>query len=318
MVVFPPPCDPTVLDAYSTVPLVPSLRTSVLHDFGVGSFARFPNPITAISIHDRPDFHSLSHYDIRQRLDAEGHEDGFIVIDEDTASKHAVWWITSTSNSKSITEDMTTEADAPPITYPEEAYTLWKLHLLTQDLPIQWTNWDIGNIDIVEDIAEAFPYDPHAPQDPPFTLGFNFSNKEGARGFYYGPDVIAAPGEYEASDDVEPRSNFMPRPPWVLRLTAEAAREAGLLVGWSAWFGNKPGEGESVRIHTDYDWDSPKWAWDGLARGIDVQTARLRQSIGRLGRTCKQRPVVDISALVDRLPWARNRPALAQDNVATS
>ena len=314
MVVFPPPCNPTVLDAYSTVPVVPAVRTSVIHDFNVGSFARFRNPLEVISIHDRPDFHSLSHYDIRQRLDAEDHKDGFVLIDEDTADNHAVWWITSTSESNLITED----TEPPPITYPEEAYTLWKLHLLTQDLPIQWVNWDVGNTDIVEDIPEAYPYDPHAPQDPPFTLGLDFSNKEDSQGFYYGPDVLAAPGEYEASDDLEPRSNFLPRPDWVLRLTTEAAREAGLLVRWAPWFGPRPSEEQDVRIHTDYDWDSPKWAWDGLVRGLDVQTARLRQSVGKLGISCKRLPVVDISALVNRLPWVRNRPALAQNDVATS
>ncbi|KAI4222340.1 MAG: hypothetical protein L6R36_006225 [Xanthoria steineri] len=91
MVIFTPPCAPIVLNAYSTVPLLPELRTSVLHDYNIGSFARFHQPESVISIHDRPDFHGLSHLEIRIRLDSENKKDKLAIIDETTAESHALY-----------------------------------------------------------------------------------------------------------------------------------------------------------------------------------------------------------------------------------
>ncbi|KAI4098855.1 MAG: hypothetical protein LQ339_006259 [Xanthoria mediterranea] len=90
MVIFTPPCAPAVLNAYSTVPLLPEVRTSVLHDYNIGSFARFHQPESVISIHDRPDFHGLSHLEIRIRLDSEDKKEEFAIIDKNTAESHAL------------------------------------------------------------------------------------------------------------------------------------------------------------------------------------------------------------------------------------
>lgn len=51
-----------------------------MHNSKIGSFARFQNPTEIPSIRDRPDFHDLSHFEIRPRLDGEGNTDGFAVL----------------------------------------------------------------------------------------------------------------------------------------------------------------------------------------------------------------------------------------------
>ena len=99
MVVFLPPFTPKVLDAHPNVPISPSVRTSIIHDYNVGCFARFQNPTSVISIHDRPDFYSLSHFEIRHRLDAEGRDSQIIIIDSDIAASHAVWFAFETAYS---------------------------------------------------------------------------------------------------------------------------------------------------------------------------------------------------------------------------
>lgn len=96
MVVFPPHCVPRVLNAYPNVPIDNSVRTAITHDYNVGSFARFQNPTSVITIHERPDFYSLSHLEIRQRLDAENQRSEIVIIDQDTAANHAVWFVLPT------------------------------------------------------------------------------------------------------------------------------------------------------------------------------------------------------------------------------
>lgn len=171
MVVFPPPCIPRVVDAYPNVPVSPSVLTSIIHDYNVGSFARFQNPTSVISIHDRPDFHSLSHLEIRQRLDAEGHYGDIAIIDSDTATNHAVWYALSTAASEHCTEGQL------PKEYPGE-FTLWKVHIMTQHLPLEYDFLNGAGKHIWEDLPE--PYDPHDPQIPPYSFGRDYSKKEDA------------------------------------------------------------------------------------------------------------------------------------------
>ena len=71
-------------------------------------------------------------------------------------------------------------------------------------------------------------------------------------------------------------------PPWVVRLTQEAATEAGLLAKWWPWFGEEPGT-EDIKFQQDYDWDSPKWTWDGLGAGNGTRAARIKRMGTRAG-----------------------------------
>ena len=318
MVVFPPPCIPRVLDAYPNVPISPSVRASVIHDYGVGSFARFQNPTSVISIHDRPDFHSLSHLEIRQRLDAEGHESEMVIIDGDTAANHAVWFVLSTAESASYTE-IEESYIYPPKQYPGE-FTLWKLHILTQDLPFDYDFLEGGGKPIWEDLKE--PYDPHDPQIPPYTMGVDFSKKEEAMNndWYARVNITASPGEYEISDDPKARDQPQfpsPGPPHVVRLTREAARDAGLLTEWESWWDPLPDAGASIKFKVWYDWDSPKWAWDGMRQQRNrTASGRSIKNNGTL-MGCRAQ-TMNPNGADHRLPLMRNGPMLNQSVTATA
>ena len=189
-----------------------------------------------------------------------------------------------------------------PILYPGEAFTLWKLHLLTQDLPLTFYRWDIMS-DMMWDIRgieDLKPYDPHDPQISPYTFGLNFSKKEDSMEYGPKPWITAGPGEYELSNDPESRRKTDYNPSCVVRLTREAARGAGLIPIWWPWFEPLPGRGESIRFMQAYDWDSPKWAWDGAIRGNGTQ----RKKSGDWKMECKRRKVDYVSGLMHRLPGA--------------
>ena len=304
MVVFPPTCIPRVLNAYLTVPLLPSVRQSVVHDFNVGSFARFQNPSSIISIHDRSDFHGLSHYEIRQRLDGEGHGNvEIVIIDTDTVTNHAVWFVRSTADSAFYAE----LGQFPPKQYPEET-PLYKLHILTQHLPMEFDFEIGGGKSILENLPD--PYDPHDPQIPPYSAGVDYSKKEDAyhNAWYFFPTITAAPGEYEFSDDPKARHQpqfWPPDPPHVVRLTRQAARMAGLLSEWVEWVNALPGPRQSIRFKAHYDWDSPKWAWNGAG----LEASRPARVVARVG--CGMHSM-NPNGLSLKLPGARDRYMLNQ------
>ncbi|KAL8655238.1 MAG: hypothetical protein Q9226_003122 [Calogaya cf. arnoldii] len=287
MVVFPPPCPPAVIDAYSTVPLLPEVRISVIHDFNIGSFARFHQPEWVISIHDRPDFYGLSQLDIRLRLDNENREGPFVIIDETTAESHALWWVTTTEECFFFTEEWT----PPPITYPGEEFTLWHLHLTTQDLPYEHAELTGGDTSIAEEVAgDGAPYDPHDPQEPPLGYLTRWDEKGNVEQFLPELLVIASPGEWEWTDDPRARreTRFSPVPPGAVRLTPEAAKEAGLIVSWYKWFQEKPEAGQQVAMHQEVDWDSPKWPWDGVVGGNKTQVTTAKNRAGALKVPCER------------------------------
>ena len=84
------------LEAYSTAPLTLEMNRTVQHGFYNGTYARFGDPQVTVTIHDRPKFHGKSHYDLRNLLDSEGMEDGFIVVDETTPDLDALWYVLPT------------------------------------------------------------------------------------------------------------------------------------------------------------------------------------------------------------------------------
>ena len=255
-------CNPHQLNAYPTVPLAQSVAASVQKDFDYGSFERFGNPGVTISIQDRPDFHSLSHYSIRKKLDLEGLLNDFIIIDDRTADSHAIWYVTTTENSKVHTAGAI-RYDNPPITHQGEDFTLWQVRSLTQDLPIQWACFYAAVRGIEDDIQKYdHPYDPHNPLDESFTLGLDFSKKEDARGFIPTAFIRAEYDEINWSTDINLRRKISPTPPVVVQLTEEAARESGLVSEWMpAW--RIPREGDTISTQAPYDWDSPIWSQDG-------------------------------------------------------
>ena len=255
-------CTPHQLNAYPTTPLTPNVAASVEQDFAIGSFARFGNPLEIISIQDRPDFHGASHYSIREKLDLEGFLEDFLIIDDRTAASHAIWYVETTENSKAYTA-LAIGDDEPPITYPGEDFILWQARILTQDVPIQWTCFDVGVRDLLDDLEKYnHPFDPHNPQQEPFTLGLNFSLKEDGQGYLGEAYIEAEFQEINWSTDIELRKQIIPNPPVVVQLTAEAARDAGLLSIWRS-AQRVPRPGETIKTSAPYDWDSPKWSQGG-------------------------------------------------------
>ena len=317
MVVFDHQCIPRVLDAYPNLPISPSVRNSIIHDYNVGSFARFRNPTSVISIHDRPDFHSLSDFEIRLRLDAEGHDGQVVIIDSNTAANHAVWFVLSTLESEFYT-DLGKDIGLPPKEYPGEV-PLWKLHILTQHLPLDYDFLEGAGKPIWEDISE--PYDPHDPQIPPYSMGLDFNKKEDAmsNAWYARVHITASPGEYEFSDDPTAREQTQsyPTPPYVLRLTRAAARDAGLLSEWEAWRNPIPSVGASIGFSVHYDWDSPKWAWDGTLRRNGTASGRSRKNNGILRTRCRAQ-TMSLNGVDHRLPLIRNGRMLNQSGPATA
>ncbi|KAL8833121.1 MAG: hypothetical protein Q9170_004479 [Blastenia crenularia] len=283
MVVFLPPCVPEIVNAYSTIPLLPEVHTSVLHDFNIGSFARFLRPEHVLSIQERLDFHGLSQLDIRIRLDDENKKGPFVIIDETTAKSHAVWYVVSTEECKVMTEYY------PPVTYPQEEFPLWHLHIFTQTLPYEYGELNGGDISIADLVQEpGTPYDPHDPQEPPH--GSQDWDKKGEWEHQLPePLVIASPGEWEWSDDPKLRREvnpyqFEPDPPAVVQLTDSAAKEAGLLAAWHGYFKGKPQAGQPVEMRQKFDWDSPKWPWDGVVSGNTMKVTTARRP-GRIIQT---------------------------------
>ena len=284
-------CTPHQLNAYSTVPLAQSVTTSVQHDFAIGSFARFGNPVVTLSIQDRPDFHGASHYNMREKLDLEGFLEQFLIIDDRTADSHAIWYVETTGTSKEHAA-MASGGDNPPITHEGEDFPLYQARILTQDIPIQWALFDAGVSDLEDDIEKYnHPYDPHNPQLEPFTLGLDFSRKQDVQGFLIEANIKAAFEEVNWSTDIELRRQILPNPPVVVRLTEEAAREAGLLSVWRP-AQQIPRQRETVSMTAPYDWDSPKWSLDGTS----VAKRRSRRGLSLLSpgsdtavRTCQSR-----------------------------
>lgn len=282
MVVVPPPYPPAIVTAYSTVPLLPEVRTSIIHNYNIGSFARFLRPQSVIAITDRPDFHGLPHLDIRLRLDQENRQDPFAIIDETTAASHAIWWVASTDECEFFTDIYTNGDHLPPIAHPGESFTLWQLHIYTQDLPWEYAEWTGGDTDLAEDIMgdDLRRYDPHAPQEPPWKGLANYTKKEDVEEWLPSAVIIASPREWEWSDDPQLRSKFEMNPQGVIRLTKEAAIEIGFESAWRACYHERPEGGQDIEFPARVDWGSPKWPWDAVVAGNKtVATAKRDNAV---------------------------------------
>lgn len=82
---------PQVLNAYSTVPLTQSIINTTQHSFYDDTSARFGSPEVVVAIHNRTEFHGISHYHLRVALDAVGALSPFVVLDDTIPELDAVW-----------------------------------------------------------------------------------------------------------------------------------------------------------------------------------------------------------------------------------
>ncbi|KAL8720130.1 MAG: hypothetical protein Q9225_002975, partial [Loekoesia sp. 1 TL-2023] len=227
-------CVLKVLNAYSTVPLTSEIVKTVQHGFYDGTYARYGDPQVLVNIHNRPEFHGKSHYDIRIALDNEGTLDPFIIADERTPHLDAVWYVEDTASCKYDSDPTHFNPDTQPVRYPGEDFILWQAHMKTADTPINWAAWSVGCGSMMESLSGLYwPYNSHDPQNQPLDMGINWKDLAYASrmwGFVY---IRANWSEVEWSTDPDDRRVISPVPPVVARITADVATENGLLQQWT-------------------------------------------------------------------------------------
>ena len=276
------------MQVFSTVPLIPNLISLVQHDFNIGTFAQFGDPFLSIHFNHRTGFYNESHLLIRQQLDAENFEDPFMLVDGNTAQSHAVWYVTTTDDSYGLSELW------PPVTYPVENYTLWQAHILLQDFPLQVRLVE-NNVVGIEDLipgGRIHPYDPHDPQNPPYTEGYNLSTKVDGQKFSYRAIINATFSEvmYTNDPNITQSIGITRHPQWAVGLTPAAAKLAGLVSPrpdntnvdeWWYWFHDTPPQpGHVIQLQAYFDWDNPRWPRPGVAGQFPGPTT----SLGLAGR----------------------------------
>ncbi|KAL9598431.1 MAG: hypothetical protein Q9219_004521 [cf. Caloplaca sp. 3 TL-2023] len=253
-------CVPHVLSAYSTSPLTLDMRRSVEHGFWDGAGGRFGNPSVVVNIHDGAEYHGLSHYDLRLALDNEGMRDTFVVIDAQTPHLDAVWFVKTTEDCKRGSDPSQFRPGDAPRRYPGEDFVLWHAHMTTGDVPVSWASWEVAGCGSMQEALSAkyWPYDPHDPQEEILSLGVDWKDPKTVASWAGYAYLGANYSEVEWSADPDDCRGMSPVPPVVVRLTADAARENGLLQSWFPEH-RPPVKGKEIRFAQNYDWESPVW-----------------------------------------------------------
>ena len=293
MVVFLPRDEQAVVQVFSTLALTANLTSIFHHEFNIGTLAQFGDPDTIARIDhrsERTEFRNMSHYAIRQQLDAENFKKDFILVDENTPHNNAIWWITES--------DMSEICMDPAISYPGEDYVLWQIHMLIRDLAAEYDGIEAGET-FIWDLFDAKynytkpqdrpPYDPHDPQQPPFNEGSDYTQGGGRK-----HRITATYSELIWTDDPKICQLIGLGGTWCVALTREAASLSGLIspVGlsgdeaisaWSPMFqhpGNrpvdrKPRPGDVINLQAYYDWHSPRWPPPGIAAPFPSPTGNV-------------------------------------------
>ena len=151
----------------------------------------------------------------------------------------------------------------PPITYPDENFTLWQAHIRVSDLPHEVELCSCGETELADTILSQYdPYDPHDPQNRIFKSDINWTDPRQVAPMW--TSLSANWSEVEWSTDIDVRRRAFPvaypshLPPVVCRLTARAAKEAGLLGVWN-WKERLGPVGKEVDVFDCVDALSPVW-----------------------------------------------------------
>lgn len=250
---------PTIVNVYSTVPLSAAAETVIKNGFYDGSQARYGNPMVVPQVHSETKYHGLSHYDLRLLSDSSGNEHPIMVADDRTAESGALWYVDTTVNCKSATEDFP-EREKPPVIYPGEKFALWHLRMRAVDIPLSFVAWGVGCGSMSEQLYSKVPppYDERNPQNEPWASDFDWTNPETAANSCGDAFVLADWDEMEWTWDPEIIKHWSPRLPGA-RLTAEAAEKGGLKSTWVPIL-RVPKLGEQdFRLQVPYDPYNPKW-----------------------------------------------------------
>jgi hypothetical protein len=195
---------------------------TVQEQFAIGAHLCSPNPVHELFIQDRREWSSFSHADLKRAcLSAEP----LIVVDARTPKDGSIWYIERFADDEDVENG---EA--------ENTSTLYKIRMNIPDVIISYTNYDIANTSIREDMDRVdipYPTPEQFDQEEVFKSGFDYIKDR-----YLGPTwVIAAPDEIESSTDPDDLENFAPKPDIVWRLKEEVAKQNGLESRWT--FGNE-------------------------------------------------------------------------------
>ena len=248
---------PTLINAYSTVPLTQSTVQLVQHAIYNGSRARFGDPQMQVTILDRPEFHGVSNYDLRTILDKERQLDPFLIIDTHTAEKNAVWYVPDTQTCKNNSDP--TKGENPPVIYPDEGFILWQALVRTEDIPLEVILWMNDDDTFFQDVQKWYhdcSYDSHHPPSDVISRNIDWTSSKSQAEFWGKVMILATWSEVEISY----HPVYPPLPPGtkLVRLRREVARDAGLLPTWVPPFWS-PEMGERFRTFVYYDWRNPKW-----------------------------------------------------------
>ena len=255
------------------------MTKTVQHGIYDGSQARFGNRMLEVTIHDRPDFHGISHYDLRNILDREGSLEHLLIVDVQTPENDAVWYVPDTEECKYWSDPALWDYRTEPsfIKYPDEDFILWQGHLKIADVPLDLSSYSIGEADLELDVVSIYdPFDPHDSQKEILTLDIDWTSRENQATYFGFLNIRANWSEVEWSTDIHDRRKWMPVPPVVARLKAEVAAQMGLISDWS--YEQEMGRlGEEVELSVYFDWNSAVWPHGYPDDGFNGTVGHLRR-----------------------------------------
>ncbi|KAK1853350.1 hypothetical protein CCHR01_03977 [Colletotrichum chrysophilum] len=231
MVYISPPTNVPKLNAYVTTSLPDDALAKLKKAFELGACSRF-SPVLEMVIKDDPSYHNKSHAEIRRAEDAAGRTDGFVIIDSHAASDVAVWYVDSFATQDQVDSD---EA--------ESVNVLVKILVKAECLPLTWVNYEIANIDIMEDLDNCGVEMPLTGDYEQSTIsncgGMDMEEQQSHQQLWF----TAEPGEFEESTDPNHLDNFRPRPEKVAKLYENLAKEDGIVAHWTI-----PSPARSVKL----------------------------------------------------------------------
>lgn len=117
------------ITAFLTANLTPDQLDAIQDAFGKGSFFQSPDCPMELFIKDTPEYHGLSHADIR-RKETDGNP--FLIIDEKTPVDGGIWYIDDFASEDEVEDELA-----------ESTNVLWKIRIKTEHIPITYASHSI-------------------------------------------------------------------------------------------------------------------------------------------------------------------------------